>query len=84
LTPGDRLARLAAEASSAPTPRAALSLLTELRHELEAFERRQVAHALAEGTSFAAIARDLGITRQAVHRRFRDVAVGETPLPDST
>lgn len=39
-----------------------------------------MAHALAEGTSFAAIARDLGLTRQAVHRRFRDLAVGETPL----
>ena len=35
---------------------------------------------MAEGASFAAIARDLGITRQAVHRRFRDLAVGETPL----
>ena len=39
-----------------------------------------MAEALAEGSSFAAIARDLGITRQAVHRRFRDLAAAETPL----
>ena len=31
-------------------------------------------------SSFAAIARDLGITRQAVHRRFRDLAAADTPL----
>lgn len=80
LTPGQRLARLAAEAAGAPTPRAALRILTELRQELDAFERRQVAHALAEGSSFAAVARDLGITRQAVHRRFRGLAAAETPL----
>ena len=44
------------------------------------FERRQVAHALAEGASFAAVARDLGLSRQAVHRRFRDLAGAEAPL----
>ena len=80
LTSGQRFARLAAEVASASTPRAALRLLGELRQELDAFERRQVAHALAEGTSFAAIARDLGITRQAAHRRFRDLADGEPAL----
>jgi ATP-dependent Clp protease ATP-binding subunit ClpA len=69
-----QLARLAAEIASAPTPRAALRRLGELRRELDAFERRQVAQALAEGTSYAAIARDLGLSRQAVHRRFRTLA----------
>ena len=33
-------------------------------------------------SSFAAVARDLGITRQAVHRRFRGLAAAETPLGD--
>ena len=54
--------------------------LSELRRELEAFERRQVAQALADGASFAAIARDLGLSRQAVHRRFRDLVGAELPL----
>jgi ClpA/ClpB-like protein len=77
---GQRLAQLAAELAGAPTPRAALRGLRELRHELDAFERRQVAHALADGASFAAIARDLGLSRQAVHRRFRGVTADDAPL----
>ena len=77
---GTRLAELAAEVAGAPTPRAALRRLGELRDELEAFERRQVARALADGASFAAIARDLGLSRQAIHRRFRSVAPEESKL----
>jgi ATP-dependent Clp protease ATP-binding subunit ClpA len=57
-----------------------LRKLKDLRRELDAFERRQVAHALSEGASFAAVARDLGLSRQAVHRRFRDLASAEMPL----
>ena len=77
---GQRLAELAAEAADAPTARAALRRLDDLRSELDAFERRQVGRALADGASFAAIGRDLGLTRQAVHRRFRDLASGARPL----
>jgi ATP-dependent Clp protease ATP-binding subunit ClpA len=77
---GKRLARLAAEAAGAPTPGEALRALSGLRRELEEFERRQVAHALADGMSYAAIARELGLSRQAVHRRFRSVAGEELPL----
>jgi ATP-dependent Clp protease ATP-binding subunit ClpA len=69
-----RLAELAAEVASASTPRAALRRLGDLQRELDAFERRLVAQALAEGSSYAAIARDLGLSRQAVHRRFRALA----------
>ena len=75
-----RLAQLAAEAAAAPTPRDALRKLGELHAELDAFERRQVAYALADGASFASIARDLGVSRQAVHRRFRGIADEELPL----
>jgi hypothetical protein len=75
-----RLADLAAEVAAAPTARAALRRLGELRDELNAFERRQVARALAEGASFAAIARDLGLSRQAVHRRFRSLVTQVSPL----
>jgi transposase-like protein len=77
---GKRLALLAIEAAGAPTPRAALRLLGDLRREIDEFERRQVARALAEGASYAAVARDLGLSRQAVHRRFRDVADEQLPL----
>jgi transposase-like protein len=75
-----RLAELAAEIAGAPTPRAALRRLGALQRELDAFERRLVAQALAEGTSYAAIARDLGLSRQAVHRRFRSLAPAEPAL----
>jgi ATP-dependent Clp protease ATP-binding subunit ClpA len=70
----DRISRLAAEAAEAISPRDALRAASELRRELDAFERRQVAAALAEGTTFAEIARDVGVSRQAVHRRFRGLA----------
>jgi DNA-binding Lrp family transcriptional regulator len=78
--PGQRLAQLAAEAAGAATPRAALRKSSELRRELDAFERRQVAHALADGASYASIGRDLGLSRQAVHRRFRSVLGDDVPL----
>jgi ATP-dependent Clp protease ATP-binding subunit ClpA len=77
---GQRLARLAAEAAQASTPREALRTTSELRTELDAFERRQVARALAEGMTFAQIARCLGVSRQAAHRRFRSLAGIEPPL----
>src|ERR1700742_1978187 len=77
---GERITELANELAQAATPVVALRRLTELRQELDAFERREVARALKSGSSFAAIARHLGVTRQAVHRRFRDAAEGELPL----
>jgi AraC-like DNA-binding protein len=80
VAPGQRLAQLAAEVAGAPTPRAALRKVSELRRELDAFERQQVAHALADGASFASVARDLGLSRQAVHRRFRSVLGDVVPL----
>ena len=77
---GRRLSRLAAEAAEAPTARAALRQLAALRRELDGFERQLVARALADGASFADVGRDLGISRQAVHRRFRDLATKVLPL----
>jgi len=73
---GQRICRLAEEAANAAEPREALRLLCELRTELEDFERRQAARALTLGESFGAIARALGVSRQAAHRRFRDLAPG--------
>ncbi|MEA2296849.1 MAG: ATP-dependent Clp protease ATP-binding subunit ClpC [Solirubrobacteraceae bacterium] len=69
-----------AEASTAAD---ALRKVKALRRELDVFEREQVARALAQGGNFSTIARDLGVTRQAVHRRFRSLAAGEEPLHTS-
>lgn len=80
LSSGDRIAQLAAEAASTASPGESLRKVSELRRELEAFECLQVARALAEGTNFAAIARDLCVSRQAAHRRFRDLAGDEPRL----
>jgi ATP-dependent Clp protease ATP-binding subunit ClpA len=54
-------------------PAAALRALTPLREELLTFERLQVALALDDGASFGDIARAVGISRQAAHRRYRDL-----------
>jgi len=71
---GQRICRLAEEVAAAPDPETALAGLTELREELDEFERQQVASALTSGRSFGAVARAMGISRQAVHRRFSDLS----------
>jgi ATP-dependent Clp protease ATP-binding subunit ClpA len=68
------ICRLAEEAAEAPEPDDALETLTRLRAELHEFERQQVARALTNGRSFGDVARAMGISRQAAHRRFRDLA----------
>lgn len=73
----DALWQLAGAAARASDPGEALRLLVELRREVDAFERRQVARALDDGWSFGAVARLLGISRQAAHRRYRDLGSGQ-------
>jgi transposase-like protein len=63
---------------TAPDPLRSLCELGALRAELDTFERDQVRRALESGASFAAVARALGITRQAAHRRYRHLLDGET------
>jgi transposase-like protein len=58
---------------TASDPVRALRELRALRAELDAFERDRVRLALESGASFASIARGLGITRQAAHRRYRNL-----------
>jgi transposase-like protein len=77
---GERIAALAADAAGTDSAGEALRKVSALRRELESFERLQVARALGEGMNFAEIARDLGVSRQAAHRRFRDLASDEPPL----
>ena len=80
----DRLRELIEHAVRAAEPDAALRATTALREELEAFERLQVARALDAGSSFGAVARSLGISRQAAHRRYRDLAGVSLPDPRET
>src|SRR5262245_43763337 len=78
-----RICALAERAASDHDPESALRTLTELRREVDAFVRVQVGCGLAAGRSFADVARALGISRQAAHRRYRDLALERprTPRP---
>ena len=69
----EQICRLAEQASAANLPDEALRLMRELRDEIDAFERQQVARALTAGGSVASVARALGVTRQSAHRRYRDL-----------
>ena len=79
------LGRLVAELEAATDPHAALRRIAALRQELDDVERANVVRALAGGASLAALGRDLGVSRQAVHRRYGDLATGlraeYTPRP---
>jgi len=69
-------------ALTAPEALDALQALTALRTELDTYEREQVRRALEQGESFAAVARELGISRQAAHRRYRGLVTnGPTYTP---
>ena len=75
MTPDPRqIVALLERALTAPTPTASLRAITALREQLDSLERAQVARALGEGQTFTSIARPLGISRQAAHRRYRDLA----------
>lgn len=79
--PQHRICRLADEAAAADDPEAALRILRELREELVEFERSRVAEALGSGSSFSTIAGALGVSRQAAHRRYRDLVPSDTDEP---
>lgn len=64
---------------TAPEPLDALRELVALRAELDAFELEKVRRALESGASFGAVARAVGITRQAAHRRYRHLLDGAPP-----
>src|SRR4051812_43789423 len=82
MTPDPRqIVTLLERALTAPTPTASLRALTSLREQLDLLERAQVARALGEGQTFTAIARPLGISRQAAHRRYRDLAAAASRRP---
>ena len=64
---------------TSPEPLEALRALTALRAELDAFEREQVRRALESGDSYTTVARGLGISRQAAHRRYRGLIAAPPP-----
>jgi ATP-dependent Clp protease ATP-binding subunit ClpA len=72
--PQHRICLLAEEAATTTEPETALEKLRELRDELVAFERARVAQALRTGSSFGSVAKALGISRQAAHRRYRELS----------
>lgn len=76
-TSEQRLCRLAQDAADAEDPLRALETLVELREELEAVTRVQVERGLRAGRSFSDVARALGISRQAAHRRYRDLRAAD-------
>jgi ClpA/ClpB-like protein len=75
----NRLIELLEHAVRASDPEVALHALSALRRELDAFERVQAWRALDAGSSYGAVARALGISRQAAHRRYRDLAAATEP-----
>src|ERR1700759_1971716 len=63
-----RLTQLLEHAVRASDPEVALHALSKLRKELDAFERVQAWRALDAGSSYGAVGRALGVSRQAAHR----------------
>jgi hypothetical protein len=65
-----RKLRTAAQEALGREPGKALAAIRRLRQELDDLEEAQVANALSRGWSWAQIGRALGVTRQAVHRKY--------------
>lgn len=65
----DRAVHAARRASRAGDPESGLEAVVELRREVEALEAGQVRRALAQGWSWQRIARSLGVSKQAAHRK---------------
>jgi predicted transcriptional regulator len=61
---------LAARAADTTDYSAGLRAVAALRRLLETLELLQVKRALAGGASWSDIAAELGVTRQAVHRKY--------------
>lgn len=61
--------KLAASASS-KDPAIGLRAVAALRRLLDGLERLQVTNARAQGWSWEAIAEGLGVTKQAVHKKY--------------
>lgn len=70
--------QLASDAVRVADPEVALRALSALRQELDSMEPELVSRALAAGASWSEIARSLGISKQAAHRKHRHLSAGLT------
>jgi hypothetical protein len=59
-----------AAATSSPDPEVGLAAVAALRGLVEVLEALQVENARAKGWSWQAIAAKLGVTKQAVHKKY--------------
>lgn len=78
--PPATIEQLARDTVQIADPETALRALTALRQELDATESEIVWRALQAGASWSQVARALGVTKQAAHRKYRhlfDRASGE-------
>jgi len=69
-----RIEQLARDSVRIPDPETALRALGALRRELDETESELVIRALQTGASWAHIARALGVSKQAAHRKHRHLA----------
>ena len=76
-----RIVALLERALTETDPENALTTLTEFRGALDELEGELAARVLQSGLSFAAVARALGISRQAAHRRYRNLAASAPRRP---
>jgi hypothetical protein len=63
---------LAARAADPSDPRAGLRAVAGLRRLTDTLELRQVEAALAAGLNWVQVAECLGVSRQAVHKKYRN------------
>ncbi|MDR1187587.1 MAG: helix-turn-helix domain-containing protein [Bifidobacteriaceae bacterium] len=71
----------AATASDTSDPRTGLRAIVSLRALADVLELRQVEAALREGMSWQQIADALGVTRQAVHKKYARRVDPAIPAP---
>lgn len=75
---------LAATAANTTDPRAGLRAIVSLRALADALELAQVEAALRAGMSWLEIADALGVTRQAVHKKYSKRIDPTIPIPRRT
>jgi ATP-dependent Clp protease ATP-binding subunit ClpA len=79
----DTIEQLARDATRQVDPDEALRGLTALRRELDGLEPELVARALRTGSSWSRIAAALGVSKQAAHRKHREVLTHDVGGPAS-
>lgn len=76
--------KIAATAANTNDPRVGLRAIVSLRALADALELRQVEAALRAGMSWLEIADALGVTRQAVHKKYAKRIDPTIPIPRRT